>query len=267
MSLRRLFLRLNHLCRRITVVSSGVPGITDRVLVDFALTSPFEAEVLWNSRNVVWRTTRLGRDCVVKTFHGGALRSIVYSLRKSKARKSYRHASELLARGFNTPAPLGFVEVRGFLNVLSHSCYASIHTPYIPLIEAIDLYGDRVIDAFAEYAMRLHRAGIRHDDLNGTNVRVGIGADGRFDFSLIDLNRMKILPVGKVLPWRACLANVCRFTYDMVVFGRFARAYVAAAGRPSPDVALMTAYKRDWDERFWRNKRRLHTLGRILKIR
>ncbi|MCM1036483.1 MAG: lipopolysaccharide kinase InaA family protein [Bacteroides sp.] len=267
MSLRKLFLRLNDRCRRIKVVRADDSALAEDTLLHLALTSPFEADILWDSRNVVWRTSIAGMTCVVKTFCGGVGKSLIYSVKRSKARRSFAHAVELIRRGIDTPRPLGFVEVRGLCNMLSHSCYASTYTPYIALTDAIGQYGDSVVDAFAVFIARLHRRGIRHDDLNGSNVRVGKDAAGRFTFSLIDLNRMKIYPAGHALGRREVLDNVCRFTYDMNIFRRFAASYIQATGRRASEADGLIEYKQKADVRFWRRKRYMHALGRLLGIK
>ena len=255
-----LFQKINNRVRRFVVVCSGSDGLSESELLDFAVASPLEADILWNARNVVWQTRRNGRTIVVKTFCGGVFSRIAYVFRKSKARRSYENAVELLHRGFDTPRPLGFVEERGFFNILSHSCYASAYTAQEPLIDAIGKYGKPVIAAFAQYAVRLHRAGVRHDDLNGTNVRVGRDGNGNFSFGLIDLNRMKFLRPGERLGRKESFINLGRFCYDDAVFDGFAAEFVKAAGLPQKCVCEMVKTKQDYDAVFWRRKKVLHAI-------
>ncbi|MDO4319347.1 MAG: hypothetical protein Q4C34_02110, partial [Bacteroidales bacterium] len=147
--------RINRYFRKITTVTSCFGGLSKEELIEFAETSPFEADILWKKRNVVWKTNKYGHTFVVKTFGGNVWSSIIYAFRKSKARRSYEHAQELCARGIDTPCPIGFVEVRGLFNILSHSCYTSLYISAIPLKYAIERYGDPIIESFASFVARL----------------------------------------------------------------------------------------------------------------
>ena len=255
-----LFQKINRRVRRFTVVTSDPRCLSAEQLKEFALTSPMEADILWNARNVVWQTRRDGHTIVVKTFCGSILSSIIYIFRKSKAHRSYEHAVELLRRGIPTPQPLGFVEERGLFNILSLSCYASASTSYEPLSDVMERDYKPVLAAFAQFVASLHRAGVRHDDLNCSNVRVGRDRDGNFVFCLIDLNRMKILPPGKRLSRKEAYINAGRFTYDHDKFRYFASEYVRAAGLPQKCVYDMVKTKEDFERVFWRRKKVLHAI-------
>ena len=261
------FKQLNPRFTRVRVVCADDSTADGGELLRLAVESPFEPDILWKGRNVVWRTNVSGgRAIVVKTFCGSAWSSIRYALRRSKARKSYEHAVELRRRGIDTPAPLGFVEVRGLFNILSHSCYASDYTSYMSLLDAYPLYGYPLLDAFAAYVADLHGKGIRHDDLNSGNVRVMADGEGGFRFALIDLNRMRIYPPGVPVPGRCRPLNVFRFTYDYEIFDYFAGRYASVCSMTPAQLAALKRAKRRHDKHFWRRKRLLHRMRDFLNF-
>ena len=78
---------------------------------------------------------------------------------------------------------------------------------------------------------------------------------------------MKIYPAGHALGRREALDNVCRFTYDTDIFRRFAASYIQATGRRASEADDLIEYKQKADKRFWRRKRYMHALGRLLGIK
>lgn len=188
--------------------------------------------LIHNGRNRLW-TARIGTDLfVVKHFRRSLKNTIVYAIRSSKAQRSFCHAKELLARGINTPYPLGYAETRNKFGLPGDSWYICRYDPTMSLEEAIHIYGKSCLDAFAAFVAKLHKSGVRHDDLNNTNVRVSLADDGKHAFSLIDLNRMKIYPPGIPIPTDECLHNICRFCDINDGFEYFVKTYLKHMGLP-----------------------------------
>lgn len=248
-------------------VSSGYLGISADQVEAIAASVPGSDSLLWCRRNKVWRSHIDGTDVVVKSFGSAFMGEAVYALRTSKARRSYEYACEIRRRGFDSPVPIGYIERRGKAGVLLESAYICAYSSAVALEDAIASYGQDCIRAFADYAAALHEAGIRHDDLNSTNVRVSRQSDGSFRFSLIDLNRMRIYPPGVKLPMHECFINVSRFTYDREVMEVFARAYAKARALPESYADVIVETKLDFDRRFFRRKDALHALGRVFGIK
>lgn len=185
-----------------------------------------DGALIHDGRNRLW-SVRIGEgEYVVKHFRSSFKNAIAYSVRPSKAERSFRHAEELLARGISTPTPLAYAEARNAAGLLGDSWYICGYDPAMSLEEALRAYGDGCLDAFAAFVAMLHERGVRHDDLNNTNVRVNLADDGTPVFSLIDLNRMKIYPAGTAVPTDECLRNICRFCDIDDGFDRFVRAYL-----------------------------------------
>lgn len=125
---------------------------------------------------------------------------IIYSyFRKSKAERSYEYAMRLEKMGVLTPTPVAFKEYyRGGL--ISDSYYISVSYPYDFTMR--DVLEDRtdqkreILEQFAVYCWKvLHRNGVFHLDLSPGNILIRkVDAVG-YEFSLIDLNRMKFCKI------------------------------------------------------------------------
>lgn len=141
---------------------------------------------LHSGRNTVWRTPE---GMAVKIFGYSPLKSLIYALRTTKARRSYDNARLLKRRAIGTPAPIAYAERRGAAGRLLKSVYICAYEDSVPLADMPDPDGS-LTRAFAYFVARMHYMGLLHGDLNATNVRVKQTPQGP-EFSLIDLNRMK----------------------------------------------------------------------------
>lgn len=213
-----------------------------------------EGEVLHGGRNRVVALPLLGRRVVAKTFGVSALAGMTGAFRRSKARKSYENALRLLSLGVDTPPPLAYAEERSRSGRLKSACYICGYDDTPSLADALTLYGDVCMEAFADFVASLHQKGILHHDLNNTNVRVRRGADGRFRFSLIDLNRMSFQADGKNLPLRRCFRNVCRFGFLDKSFMTFLDRYLSCRGLSPSLASAAVLVKARHDVRYSRRK-------------
>lgn len=150
-----------------------------------------------------------GSDLFLKVFPVKGLRGALQSgWRESKARKGWRKAAALMARGFATPVPRLALEqrrggrlvasalwvdwtegrqLRAFLKPWRHRPRAAEETAAC----------HAMLGRVAEYLRRLHDAGVIHRDFGGGNVL--ISGDG--EFTLIDINRAWLF--DGPAPWRA----------------------------------------------------------------
>lgn len=192
-------------------------------IVEF-ISNPAGRREIYSGRNTLWAAPFRGRNVVVKQFRSDLKSRIVYALFSSKASRSLRNAVEISRRGIDTPAPVASGEWRGKCHGLLKSYYICEETTTISLAEAFGRYGREAVNAFAAFVALLHEKGIRHDDLNNTNVRVARNTDGTLTFSLIDLNRMKMYD-GPV-PLARCFKNICRFSRPDENFKLFLREYL-----------------------------------------
>ncbi|MDD5839719.1 MAG: lipopolysaccharide kinase InaA family protein [Bacteroidales bacterium] len=204
-------------------------------------------DVIHKGRNTLTLARWQDKDVVVKDFGRPLLRGWEYALRKSKARRSFENARTLLQRGIDTPAPIAYRERRSDLtNRLKGCAYICLYEPSQSLLDFYDTADAAFIHAFAAFVAGLHDKGIRHDDLNNTNIRV-TASDGGYRFSLIDLNRMHIYPEGQAVPVDECFDNITRFSCLDDTFVAFLDQYLELRGLPSSlrDKALEIKRRHD----------------------
>ena len=189
---------------------------------------PVSGEVLHDGRNQI-RAFDIGSErLVVKRYkRPSAFNAVMYSFfRKSKARRAYEHALRLRELEIDTPEPVAWSEYRRN-GLITETYFVSRRSDYAPLTAATERFPTSdslpVLEAFARFTVRLHEKGICHEDFNQTNILWRHDeATGRYDFQLIDINRMKFL----------------RGTFFRLLFGRrqqfkkrFRERKLAAAGK------------------------------------
>lgn len=170
-------------------------------LRDFVLALPDGFEqmpcegVLRCIRNDVRLIRVEGELMVVKSFaRPPVLNRLVYgALRASKAERAYTHALRLAELGIGTPVPVAALNVRRW-GVLHRSFFVSQYSDYRP-IDQLDSYpnaeAEPLIDALTDFLIRLHDRGVVHHDLNISNILHKRLDDGRYDFQVVDINRME----------------------------------------------------------------------------
>lgn len=154
-------------------------------------------ELIYSGRNVI-KTFQM-HDIIlnVKSFKvPHFINKIAYAwLRGSKAKHSYEYGLEILKRGANTPEPVAVLEVlkNGLFN---KSYYISIHHKYDFTIR--DLIGfkfpdkENLLKQFAVFTYeKLHENGIHHLDYSRGNILISKLDDGKYSFSIVDINRLK----------------------------------------------------------------------------
>lgn len=114
--------------------------------------------------------------------------------RKSKARRSYEFANILLSENIGTPQPIAYIEAFSFLG-LEKSYYISAHLQseltFRELVEIPDFPDhDNILRQFVHFCFKLHEKGIEFLDHSPGNTLIRKGANGAYEFFLVDLNRM-----------------------------------------------------------------------------
>ena len=201
---------------------------------------------------------------VVKRFkRPNAIQALGYLFRAHKARKAYLNGMQLVERGVQTPVPVACVEIKNgpWLQDAYYICGATS----LPCIEGQtdrDDWNKELASAFAKYAATLHNRGVLHHDLNDTNVLYSAAADGGYDFTVIDINRMAFYADGAQIPVKECIENLTRFTGRIDLFEYVARVYAEARGLDvEPFAQKAVAQKLRHDRNWYRRKR----FGRIFK--
>lgn len=226
-------------------------SLTVRGENEFPQIGKLNFDTVYAGRNTIFRAG----DLAVKIFCTNLTRRILYSFRSTKARRSYRNALTLLDRGIDTPMPVAYTESRSAVGLLLDCRYVCAYISSKSLDDLFESGNERFISDFASFMARLHEAGIRHDDLNSTNIRVRTADDGSYSFSLIDLNRMKIYPEGTPVPLDECFRNFVRFSSLTPAFRRFVALYLRARGLDPALADRAIAVKEADNRRVDRKKR------------
>ena len=121
--------------------------------------------------------------------------ALVYRfIRKSKARRSYEYALRLLDADISTPFPIAYLEV--FSGGLRESYYISEHLDYDldfrTLIHNPRFENrDEILKQFTAFTFKLHENDVNFLDHSPGNTLIVQRDANRYDFYLIDLNRMR----------------------------------------------------------------------------
>ena len=147
-------------------------------------------------RNVIKKIHLDGINYNIKKFKTpNFFQSFIYQyFRKSKASRSFQYASKLSALGIGTPKPIAYLELFSF--GLKESFYVSEHLDYD--FDFRDLihkpnFEDReeILKQFSNFTFRLHENGVNFLDHSPGNTLIKKVGENKFDFYLIDLNRMR----------------------------------------------------------------------------
>lgn len=189
-----------------------------RSLGDFIKSLPetFESggTTLYKARNTVKKFTCDGIDLIVKRYkRPNAVQRVVYTLfRPSKAARAYSYANILLDRGYATPTPIAYIEIKkgGLINECYFISTVTTDTPlYDALVETPDF--DRELAAkLAQYVAQMHIDGVMHGDPNLNNILYNREEDGTTHFTLIDTNRSTF---KSNLSKSSCISNLVRLTH------------------------------------------------------
>lgn len=115
--------------------------------------------------------------------------------RKSKARRSFEYAHQLLSMDIGTPQPLAYMEASGIL--LGESHYVSEHIDedltFRTLIENPDYPGrESILRQFTQFTHRMHESGVLFLDHSPGNTLIKNEGSDQYAFFLVDLNRMRM---------------------------------------------------------------------------
>ena len=154
--------------------------------------------IVKGARNTIKSNDLEGKRVNIKYFAKPNLfKSIIYSFfRSTKAKRSFDYANYLLVHNIATPAPIAYVENRNRLGFLSESYYICDQVEYDFTIRELihnPLFPDRknILEQFTEFTFRMHEASINFLDHSPGNTLIVKKSEGKYDFYLVDLNRMK----------------------------------------------------------------------------
>jgi hypothetical protein len=148
------------------------------------------------NRNTIKLFELNGKTINIKSFKvPNLINKIAYRyFRKSKAKRSYEFANRLLECGIGTPQPIAFSESFSLIGIKT-SFYISEHLQadltFRELVE-IPTYPDHenILRQFVQFSFQLHEKGIEFLDHSPGNTLIKKTANGKYEFYLVDLNRM-----------------------------------------------------------------------------
>lgn len=196
------------------------------------------------------------------------LNQFVYRyIRKSKAKRSYEFALILLEKGIGTPTPIAFQEEFGGLG-LQRSFYASEHLDYDltyrELVEVKD-YPDQenILRQFTQFCYKMHEAGIEFKDHSPGNTLIQKKANGKYEFFLVDLNRMNF---HENMDIELRMKNMARLTPKKEMVQIMADEYAKVASKDADHLFnLMWTFTSNFQEKFHRKQRLKKKLKSIFK--
>ncbi len=168
------------------------------VLVSFSERGEF---ITKGERNVIKKVKIDGLVLNIKKFKTpNVFQSLVYQfLRKSKAKRSFQYARKLIDLGINTPFPIAYSE--RFLFGLKDSYYISEHVDYDFDFRKLihnPRYPNRkeILKQFTAFTFKLHENNVNFLDHSPGNTLIIDKGNNKYEFYLIDLNRMRFEPLN-----------------------------------------------------------------------
>lgn len=210
------------------------------------------------SRNTLRRFLIGGKTVVVKHFGvPNALNRLAYTfIRKPKGVRAYLYALRLRAAGFDTPAPIAYVERRRG-GMIADSYLITEECPYRRRFYEFgnaerSRESEEIVRAMVRRAAALHEAGILHRDFSPGNILFD-SVGGEWRFAVVDINRMRF---GRVSAEQGC-RNFARLWGQMWMFRVIALEYAAQRG---VDTEWCFAEIRRARAKFWKRFAKRHTV-------
>lgn len=208
-----------------------------------------KGDVIYSGRNTIKIYNTEGVAVSVKSFKCPILvNQVVYSFfRKSKAERSYEYGTKLIEKGYNTPAPIAYIENKK-AGLFKDSYYVSIYEEFDGMMRELQtgVIEDRedLLTQFAQYTANLHNDKVLHLDYSPGNILYKKNGN-IYTFYLVDLNRMEF---DKPVDVDAGCKNFSRLwgSDDMITF--IVKIYAKVRGFDEK-ICLEKTFK--YREEFW----------------
>ncbi len=134
-------------------------------------------------------------EIVIKEFHPRGVNRLKSVFFGGKARRAWHGANALLERGIGTPFPAVYLEKRRNL-ALDRSYYLSERITGIEEIRSLFRnlpYEElrNLLSTLAPYLLSCHQKGVLHRDLSDGNILVEKDNERKYNFFLVDTNRIR----------------------------------------------------------------------------
>lgn len=193
----------------------------------------------------------------VKSFRiPNAINQIAYRFfRKSKARRSFEYANNLLKLEIGTPQPIAYYEFKTLL-LFKKSYYISEHLPYDLTYRELTTNlnfpnHEQILRAFTRFTFELHEKGVHFLDHSPGNTLIQLNNED-YKFYLVDLNRMEFKP----LDFETRIKNFSRLTIHKSMIKTMSDEYAKCCNTNYNTVfELMWKYTEDFQKKFHRRRR------------
>jgi hypothetical protein len=215
--------------------------------------------IVQGSRNTI-KSNILGDEKVnIKYFEKpGLLKSVIYSyFRSTKAKRSFDYANYLLAHNIPTPFPVAYIENRNRFGLLGDSYYICQQINYDFTIRELihdPLFPERnvILEQFTAFTYKMHEGMVNFLDHSPGNTLVVKKESGKYDFYLIDLNRMKF----EDLSIEARMDNFKKMWLSKTMVKVVAKAYAKLSNQPEEKLHTIllektTQFKRKITKKKW----------------
>ena len=199
-------------------------------LLDIKTNIKKNKDVIKDARNLVAIVKIKGKKYVVKSFGSPSFpNNYIYGrLRESKARRSYEYSNILLEKGINVPEPVAHLEFYESF-ALKESFYISRYYDYD--LDAREMFNNFDSDsalwnAFLDFTYNLSKEDVDHRDYTRGNILIKKLKKDRFEFTLIDLNRIKF----RNMNLSYCVEFLSKITHDPSQVDLIAKYYSKRSG-------------------------------------
>lgn len=180
-----------------------------------------------------------GKTINVKSFKiPNVVNKITYKyFRKSKAFRSFDYANKLIEKGIGTPKPIAYFENYNFIGLLD-SYYVSEHLEteltFRELVQIPDYPENEIIlRQFTRFSFDLHEKGVEFLDHSPGNTLIKKVGDEKYNFYLVDLNRMKF---HDTMDFETRMKNLRRLTPKKEMIAVMSNEYAKLYDKPEAEI-------------------------------
>jgi hypothetical protein len=177
--------------------------------------------------------------------------------RKSKAKRSFEYATRLMQMGIGTPTPIAYSENFSLVG-LQDSYYVCQHLltelTFRELVEIPDYpENELILRQFVNFSFQLHEKGVEFLDHSPGNTLIKKVAESKYDFFLVDLNRMNF---HERMDFEMRMKNLSRLTPKKEMVAIMSNEYAKLYPKSESEILeRMWFYTDDFQKKFHRKIR------------
>lgn len=186
------------------------------------------------------------------------VKKIIYTyFRPSKAKRSFDFAKKLIKFGIGTPQPIAYLELTDSIG-LTESYYICEHQEYDFLFRLLVNEPEfpeheAILRQFTQFCFKIHENGIEFKDHSPGNTLIKKIDSKKYDFYLVDLNRMRF---HTSLSLEQRMANLKRLTPKLDMVSIIADEYAKLCGESSEKLfKMLWEQTSDFQRKFHRKQR------------